>query len=169
MGFSPSSVHTQVIGRFLWWRSHSSQLSGSIVVTWTSEARSLTVYKRLLLFIWIFFIYINPMESTPKGTFLEYISFEFLSLERYFYIIHLSSGLQKSDTSQVLLLYPQGRITGDGSCIVGCVASHILRHLGTTGTETALGNYCWCWCHLPVQSFSYDEDAKQLILVLQEI
>ena len=168
MGFSHSSVHTWVIGRFLWWRSRSSQLSGSIVVTWISEARSLFLQMLVALYLDLFHLY-KPMESTPKGTFLEYISFEFLSLERYFDIIHLSSGLQKSDTSQVLLLYPQGRITGDGGCPVGCVASHISRHLGTTGTETALGNYCWRWYYLPVQSFSCDEDATQLILVLQEI
>ena len=98
------------------------------------------------------------MESTPKGTFLEYISFEFLSLERYFDIIHLSSGLQKSDTSQVLLLYPQGRITGDGGCTVGCVASHILRQpLGTTAGADALFQ------------FNPFHTMKMQILVLQEI
>ena len=44
MGFSPS-IHTLVTGRrFLWWRPHSLQLSVSIIVTWISEAWSLTVF-----------------------------------------------------------------------------------------------------------------------------
>lgn len=44
------------------------------------------------------------------NTFLEYI-FQSYPLPGYCYILHLGFGLQKSDTSQVVLLYPQSRIT----------------------------------------------------------
>lgn len=58
----------------------------------------------------IFFI-LNKSENLEKiSTFLKYI-FQCYPFPGYCYILHLGFGLQKGDTSQVVLLYPQGRIT----------------------------------------------------------
>lgn len=53
----------------------------------------------------------NKTENLEKiSTFLKYI-FQCYPFPGYGYILHLGFGLQKSDTPQVVLLYPQGRIT----------------------------------------------------------
>lgn len=50
-------------------------------------------------------------ENLEKiSTFLKYI-FQCYPFPGYCYILHLGFGLQKGDTPQVVLLYPQGRIT----------------------------------------------------------
>lgn len=57
------------------------------------------------------YFFLNKYENLEKiSTFLKYI-FQCYPLPGYCYILHLGFGLQKGDTSQVVLLYPQGRIT----------------------------------------------------------
>ena len=78
MGFSPS-IYTPVIGRFLWWRPHSLQLSVSITVTWMSEAWSLSVFTNTCFYLDLFLSFLWPQT----------LLFEYLQL--LFYTLLISS------------------------------------------------------------------------------